>query len=817
MRNFLGFLSVLFVSLFVSGAHAAGTQRIGANRELSSDWTVTGPETLTAQYTCNDHYNDNDNNGTCEGNIYTITLKKNDGTDTTVGQIYEKYADNFYTDEAAKSEISASGCGSASSCVKATIPSRIGYTFAGWYTAKSGGDKIIDASGYVAASSDSGIVSLATKFTNNDGTLYAHWTANTNTKYVVNHYTKELGKNTYKLARTEERTGTTGAEVTLVERTKPIDGFTYSQGFAGTATNGTTKPTSGAVTTTTILAEGTRVIDLYYTRNSYTMTIDKNGGSGTLTVKLTTKTGTENVTFSCEYEATFTLPTWSNASGTENNLAKSNNVFTGWDATSSTVTCNSAKTIKAKWTQPTCFAGTGVSSSKLNGVYDNAPVCSRSSKAGYYCSSATQTGSAGATSLTVECTAAGNGYYATAGASAQTQCPIGSYSEATSASTKCTPCPGGRTTSEKGTKYNATATTACSATCANNANAATWEDPTWFEGSVANLCKIATCANKYVRTGSTAQEKSYVCSACTCTPGNNVASCKPLSTNSSNQCVYTITCDDGYNTSEANQNNEVAGVASYTSAACTGNTINLTWTSKYGTAPTTPKSCTYGGNFSIPAAIDVYGHAFGGWSVNNKTLDPARFTAQCNHNTLGKYSGTADISAIWDNTVYTLPLYDGQGFENQGKIYFVSGGGFYLDAALTQQIQRNNCNSSNPDNPCTGHKVTKPTRTGYTFGGYQLSTSNADIIDESGNLVSSVTYDFAIPDGTQLNAVWAAKCNKITLNKNGGKGGPDALYKKSGSTEWFTDSNCSTANKVTTLPEKPTKTNATFNGYFEQQ
>ena len=118
-------------------------------------------------------------------------------------------------------------------------------------------------------SSTSGTISAAT-------TITATFAANTNTAYKVNHYVHNLGTNTYTLNSTDNLTGTTASSVTLANLKKTIAGFTYVDGYT---TGNTTKPTSGAVTTTTILADGTRVINLYYRRNYLYVQYDMNGGS----------------------------------------------------------------------------------------------------------------------------------------------------------------------------------------------------------------------------------------------------------------------------------------------------------------------------------------------------------------------------------------------------------------------------------------------------------------------------------------------------------------------------------------------------------
>ena len=159
--------------------------------------------------------------------------------------------------------------------VSASVPvaTRQGYTFKGWYTATSGGTQVYNAngalqpsvSGYTNSSSKWSVSYSATALQ-----LYAQYEASGDIAYTVKHYTQNLTGNAYTLESSVTGYGTTGATLTLSNLTHSITGFTSpSNGFAGTATNGTTKPSSGAVTTTTILANGNRVIDLYYTRNSY--------------------------------------------------------------------------------------------------------------------------------------------------------------------------------------------------------------------------------------------------------------------------------------------------------------------------------------------------------------------------------------------------------------------------------------------------------------------------------------------------------------------------------------------------------------------
>ena len=195
--------------------------------------------------------------------ILSITLDKNGGDTQGTETIYEKYNTGYYTNSACTTQMTTS-----SNAI--TQPTRVGYTFAGYYTAATGGTQYIDGTGKLTSSAST------TNFADN-GTLYAHWTANTNTPYVVNHYTHNYGSDTYTLNSTENKTGTSDASLTLANLKKTITGYTYLNGFANAGD--TTRPSSGAVTTTTISADGTRIINLYYRPNYLYVQYDMNGGS----------------------------------------------------------------------------------------------------------------------------------------------------------------------------------------------------------------------------------------------------------------------------------------------------------------------------------------------------------------------------------------------------------------------------------------------------------------------------------------------------------------------------------------------------------
>ncbi|MDD2980661.1 MAG: SHIRT domain-containing protein, partial [Hespellia sp.] len=115
-----------------------------------------------------------------------------------------------------------------------------GYTFSGW--------KTTDAA--VAG----GKFSMPAKAVN----LSGNFTANTNTKYTVQHWKKSVNGASYVLADTESNlAGTTGAIATATAKT--YEGFTENTNYAD-------RVPSGIIT-----GDGKLVLKLYYDRNSYTV------------------------------------------------------------------------------------------------------------------------------------------------------------------------------------------------------------------------------------------------------------------------------------------------------------------------------------------------------------------------------------------------------------------------------------------------------------------------------------------------------------------------------------------------------------------
>ena len=122
---------------------------------------------------------------------------------------------------------------------------RTGYTFTGW---KDDGNTYTDGQK----------VKNLTAEPDGTVTLYAQWEARTDTPYTVEHYLENLD-GSYALDTTEPLKGTTDTTVTAAA--KSYDNFTYDSTVPGTVASGN------------IAGDGSLVLKLFYTRNTYDYTV----------------------------------------------------------------------------------------------------------------------------------------------------------------------------------------------------------------------------------------------------------------------------------------------------------------------------------------------------------------------------------------------------------------------------------------------------------------------------------------------------------------------------------------------------------------
>ena len=177
-----------------------------------------------------------------------------------------------------------------------SAPDRLGYTFAGWD------------------------FDFSQKITQNTQ-IAAQWTANTNTAYKVEYYLQDLeSESNYSLHETENLTGTT--DTTANAEIKSFAHFTHTEtpyyGYSYESGN--------------IAPDGSLVLKVYYTRDSYTVTFNGNGGVYPYYGNETQKT------YTVKYGGKVTAPEFTRTGYTQN----------GWDQPLPE-TISENLTLTAKW------------------------------------------------------------------------------------------------------------------------------------------------------------------------------------------------------------------------------------------------------------------------------------------------------------------------------------------------------------------------------------------------------------------------------------------------------------------------------------
>lgn len=196
-------------------------------------------------------------------------------------------------------EVTGITCGGSATLTQNTF-TRTGYTFAGWATSANG-EKVYD---------DKATISNITS----NIPLYAKWTPNANTAYTVKHYKQQLdGTYSGTPDETDNLTGTTAASVTPA--VKSYTGFT-----------------APSTQTVTIAADGSTVVTYQYTRNSYTLTWNLDGGTIS-----TQGTAAGEV----KYGAALTAPT----------VTKTGHTFAGWSPAVAATMPAKNTTYTAQWTK----------------------------------------------------------------------------------------------------------------------------------------------------------------------------------------------------------------------------------------------------------------------------------------------------------------------------------------------------------------------------------------------------------------------------------------------------------------------------------
>ena len=217
------------------------------------------------------------------------------------------------------------------------------------------------------------------------------------------------------------------------------------------------------------------------------------------------------------------------------------------------------------------------------------------------------------------------------------------------------------------------------------------------------------------------------------------------------------------------------------------------------------KQWPYGTQYAINNIKATTGHTYNGVASGSLT---------------GTITGTTSVSLKFTTNKYKVTL-NNQGATTAGttaywykykKTTAVSGETiyYYTDEAMTAS-------------PMKGSKITIPTKTGYTFGGYYTATNGGGTMYVDANGVCQNNIYSNVAGNTTLYAKWTANKYKVTLNNQGATtAGTTAYWYKykttttvSGETIYYYTDEAMTASpmkgsKITI----PTKTGYTFGGYY---
>lgn len=221
-------------------------------------------------------------------------------------------------------------------------PTRTGYSFDGWYTAKTGGTKVTSST--VAGSTDT--------------TVYAHWS--------LKNYTVTFNANGGTVSTTSKTVQYGSTYGTLPTPTKT--GYTFNGWYTSPSNSGT------QVTSSTLVGTSSVTVYAHWTASSYTLTFNANGGS--------VSESSKSVTYGSTY-GTLPTPTRSGYSFDGWYTAKSG----GTKVSFSTTMGASNVTVYAHWTQTNQYklyfdlnGGTGSITTRTvttGGTYGTLPTPTR--------------------------------------------------------------------------------------------------------------------------------------------------------------------------------------------------------------------------------------------------------------------------------------------------------------------------------------------------------------------------------------------------------------------------------------------------------
>lgn len=244
-----------------------------------------------------------------------------------------------------------------------------------------------------------------------------------------------------------------------------------------------------------------------------------------------------------------------------------------------------------------------------------------------------------------------------------------------------------------------------------------------------------------------------------------------------------------------------------------GNSYTITVNSNNGTggaaSPTgyTTKASAQDITITLPTRT---GYSFGGWTVTGNT-GTATVSADYKKLTLAANTyGNITLTAKWNANVYTINL--------DSKYYATSSTatGIDITSAGTAAIYEKYATGFYTTSACTTTiaTISKPTYTGYTFGGYYTSKagSGTQVIDSTGKITAANTK---WSSNTTIYAKWTTNSYTITLSGAGGTISSLAVHSSSSGLSITTANSKMTAtyNQTGRFTATLARTGYTFNGW----